>query len=45
MIKTRLENNDYDNDSDGDKTPKAETDHESEARSLYPVIRAIRDED
>jgi hypothetical protein len=44
MIKTRLNSNDFE-DSDGDKTPKGETDHESEARSLYPVIRAIREED
>jgi hypothetical protein len=44
MIKLRLENHDFeDSDDDGQRTPKAETEEESEARSLYPVIRAVRE--
>jgi len=46
MIKLRLENNDFeDSDDDGQRTAKAETEEESEARNLYPVIRAIREAD
>jgi len=45
MIKARLESHEYEESSDGMKTPKIETEEESEARSLYPVIRAIRGQD
>jgi hypothetical protein len=43
-IKTRIESEDYSDDSasEGDTTPKAETDAEKSIGDLYPVLRAIR---
>lgn len=44
MIKERLESKEYDSDEDGAITPKAsQMDTDQEARSLYPVIRAVQE--
>lgn len=49
MIKQRLDNNEFEDDDDDAKTvtapdsPPAETEHEKDARELYPVLRAVQE--
>jgi len=45
MIKDKLTNEDFESDGDDVTTPKAETEADLEVRSLYPVIRAVQNDE